>query len=201
MKVLFVSILLLVSMHANASLIDRGNGLIYDNDLNITWLADANYANTSGYASVESGNMGWGDAMSWADQLVYSGFTDWRLPSSDNCNGDACSNSEMGHLYFNELGGVAPLSIIDNHNAGFALFSNIQDGFYWSNTLDISTSDGAFGFNFRFGHQYSNLITVYGSAWAVRDGDVAAAPEPATLALMSLGLIGLGRKLGNKSKH
>ena len=29
---------------ANAALIDRGGGLIYDTDLDITWLADANYA-------------------------------------------------------------------------------------------------------------------------------------------------------------
>ena len=34
---------------ANAALVDRGGGLIYDTDLNITWLADANYAYTSGY--------------------------------------------------------------------------------------------------------------------------------------------------------
>jgi hypothetical protein len=31
------------------TLIDRGGGLIYDTDLNVTWLADANYAQTSGY--------------------------------------------------------------------------------------------------------------------------------------------------------
>ena len=31
---------------ASAALIDRGNGLIYDNGLNITWLQDANYAKT-----------------------------------------------------------------------------------------------------------------------------------------------------------
>jgi len=32
-----------------AILTDRGGGLIYDDDLNITWLQDANYADTSGY--------------------------------------------------------------------------------------------------------------------------------------------------------
>ena len=31
---------------AQAALVDRGNGLLYDNVLNLTWLQDANYAKT-----------------------------------------------------------------------------------------------------------------------------------------------------------
>jgi hypothetical protein len=37
---------------SNAALIDRGGGLIYDTDLSITWLQDANFAKTSGYDPV-----------------------------------------------------------------------------------------------------------------------------------------------------
>jgi len=33
----------------NANLWDRGGGLIYDDVLNITWLKDANYVNSTGY--------------------------------------------------------------------------------------------------------------------------------------------------------
>ena len=36
--------LLLLSFNATAALYDRGNGLIYDDVLDITWLQDANYA-------------------------------------------------------------------------------------------------------------------------------------------------------------
>ncbi len=41
-----------VSGTAQASLFDRGNGLIYDTDLNVNWLANANLAasNTFGMA-------------------------------------------------------------------------------------------------------------------------------------------------------
>jgi len=39
------------SVTAQASLVDRGNGLLYDNVLNVTWLQDANYAKTSGYSA------------------------------------------------------------------------------------------------------------------------------------------------------
>ena len=43
---------------SQASLIDRGNGLLYDNVLNVTWLQDANYAGTSRYHNA-NGQMEW----------------------------------------------------------------------------------------------------------------------------------------------
>ena len=65
---------------ANALLYDRGGGLIYDSDQNITWLQDANYAKTSGYDS--DGRMTWDNAVAWANQLEYQGYKDWRLPTT-----------------------------------------------------------------------------------------------------------------------
>jgi len=38
---------------SNAGLIDRGEGMIYDDVLDITWLQDSNYAKTSGYKQSE----------------------------------------------------------------------------------------------------------------------------------------------------
>jgi len=50
LAVLFASASIgLVAVPAEATLFDQGGGLIYDTDLNITWLQDANYAMTSGY--------------------------------------------------------------------------------------------------------------------------------------------------------
>ena len=63
---------------ASATLIDRGNGMIYDSAQNLTWLQDANYAKTSGYDS--DGLMSWDDAMTWVENLTYGGYDDWRLP-------------------------------------------------------------------------------------------------------------------------
>lgn len=68
-----------LGVSAHAGLIDRGNGLIYDDVLDITWLKDVNYARTSGYH--DTGNMSWGESVAWADSLEYGGFDDWRLPS------------------------------------------------------------------------------------------------------------------------
>ena len=55
--------------NAEATLFDRGNGLIYDDVLDITWLQDADYSKTSVYSS--NGMMTWYDATAWADQLEY----------------------------------------------------------------------------------------------------------------------------------
>ncbi|MFC1750002.1 hypothetical protein ACFL2V_14475 [Pseudomonadota bacterium] len=44
-KLLFpLAIGLAISTTANATLIDRGNGVIYDTEQNLTWLQEANYA-------------------------------------------------------------------------------------------------------------------------------------------------------------
>ncbi len=64
-----------VTLSANAALYDRGNGMIYDDVLDITWLQDANYAQTSGFDA--DGRMDWVTASSWAMGLSFGGFTDW----------------------------------------------------------------------------------------------------------------------------
>lgn len=73
------------SGHAAAALIDRGNGLIYDDVLDITWMQDANYAMTSGHDA--DGRMSLADSQAYVDGLVYMGFDDWRLPTIRPVNG------------------------------------------------------------------------------------------------------------------
>ena len=108
---------------AQAALHDRGGGMIYDDVLNITWLQDANYAKTSGYDY--DGLMAWSDAVTWASQLVYGGFTDWRLPETKPVGGttynftmrfDGTSDkgynitsqaSEMAYMYYVNLSNMS----------------------------------------------------------------------------------------------
>ncbi len=59
---------------AQAALVDRGGGLIYDDALDITWLQDANYGAGSAYdngTSATDGLMTWDNALAWADNLSY----------------------------------------------------------------------------------------------------------------------------------
>ena len=98
---------------AQGELIDRGNSLIYDTVLDITWMQDMNYAMTSGYDS--DGKMTWDEAIAWVDQLEYGGFDDWRLPATPDepavwtidgtgTQGYNITTSELGYMYYVNLG-------------------------------------------------------------------------------------------------
>ncbi len=182
---------------ANAALETRLGGLaVYDTDKNITWLSDADYAKTSGYDA--DGMMSWLDAKAWAASLNVGGITGWRLPTADtSCTGYNCNNSEMGHLFYDELGGIAGYPVPSSSS----FFSNIReylggyDHFYWTGTE--FTPDLGWVFFFASGHQgWGGDIPNYGFVWAVHDGDVALIPEPEMYLMMSIGLLavfGFGR--------
>lgn len=86
---------LLMATTANATLHNRGGGLLYDDTLDVTWLQDANYAKTSGYAAatadgvydLPNGAMSWTSATRWVQQLVYAQTSGWRLPRASPING------------------------------------------------------------------------------------------------------------------
>jgi len=88
---------------ADSALMSRlGGQAVYDTDFNITWLADANYAQTSGYDT--DGKMNWTTANAWAASLNIGGYTGWRLPTADPaCGTDFnCITNELGHLFYTE---------------------------------------------------------------------------------------------------
>jgi hypothetical protein len=49
LKKLILALALLASVSVQAALVDRGGGFMYDTVLDVIWLQDANYAQTSGY--------------------------------------------------------------------------------------------------------------------------------------------------------
>jgi hypothetical protein len=194
---------------AQAALFDRGGGMIYDATRNITWLADMNYAQTSGHTGTgvnANGRMTWAAATAWADNLVYGGFSDWRLPTVDpadaSCTGVFgvglgydCTGGELGGLFVTDLGIKAYESVLNqvgdtpDQIANLALFSNVNPDYFWSGTEYAPNPIGAFSFSAGEGN-LSVLVKGFASyAVAVRPGDVAAAiPEPQTYALMLMGV-------------
>lgn len=194
---------------AQATLHARDGGMVYDDVFNITWLADLNYAKTSGYSS--DGRLDWTRATQWAANLSYGGYSDWRLPtlnptdtsctdSGINGGGFNCSGGELSHLFVTSLGNLAVSAHDDDapsptaqQLANFALFSNVQSNLYWSGTPAAVSYDAyAWYFASASGDQYYDFKSRPAFAAAVRDGDVATAvPEPSTTAMAGLGLIWL----------
>ena len=211
---LVACLFVVISSSSHAALYDRGNGLIYDDVLDVTWMQDANYAQTSGYAAanaVGSGNwvstniqadgrMGWDAAKTWADQLSYGGYDDWRLASAGNlAPSDEYSNQiigELGHMSYNNLGNTAGGSILDNVSftdatpgGGTESFLNVQSYLYWygeerrapnTNQAWVVDTNG-------LSYSYYKANSFY--SWAVRDGDVI--PIPTTAWLFGSALAGL----------
>jgi Protein of unknown function (DUF1566) len=149
----------------------------YDDVSGITWIRDANFANTSGYSAPlypfdYGGGMYWADAQAWAFQLSVAGVDNWRLPTQ----------AEMGHLHYVTLGHVlyssTPSYALINEST--APFVNVGWQHYWS-------AESGFVFNFREGTYNSNAApTNPNLAWAVTDGDpLAVVPIPPAVWLLS----------------
>jgi hypothetical protein len=199
------------SSFAHAELIDRGGGLIYDKDLDITWYdAPAVWRN-------------WNDSITWAANLTKGGVTGWRLPNTvegpyvwgydgKTTAGMNIITSEMGHLFYAELGnkglydvngqlqydGTRPNDIMLLNKGPFV---NLNGGYHWSGT-EHEYAPGkyqAWNFYFYYGMQERDGKSAGGYALAVHPGDIGApVPIPGAIWLLGsglFGLIGLKRKL------
>jgi hypothetical protein len=194
MKRIIGVIFLFVMGSAQAALIDRGEGFIYDDVLDVTWAQNANI----------SGLMDWDTAVAWADgysqtHSVYGTFDDWRLPTVTDTGASKCdfaytgtdcgynvdtSTGEMASLFYDTLGNIA-----------------YYYGGYWSGTeYAPPTFNGieiepGFAWFFRFDNGFQGPTDTSDDlyALAVRSGDVAASvvPVPAAVWLFGSALAGL----------
>ena len=155
---------------AQATLIDRGGGMIYDDVLNITWLQDANYAKTSRYDKGVAGDewdkpgmMTWSEATAWAADLSYGGYTDWRLPTMIDTGAAGCDwkfsgtdcgynvqmfdassgtvYSEMAYMYYVNLGLKPLYKPVGTYNR------NSDFGLWGNGTLDSNGGTDSYGQN------------------------------------------------------
>jgi len=77
--------------------------------------------------------MTWFGAQAWANNLTLGGVKGWSLPGTPvEAYGYNITSSQMGDLFYNQLGGVAGYSIATIPNANYNLFYNVQSSVYWS---------------------------------------------------------------------
>lgn len=226
-KIIFFILFVIVlgfSLQANAALTTIGQAqyggqnynLIWDNDSpfgSIVWLDYSNNWNT------------WQNQMNWAAGLNSGGVLtynidplysvtwndDWRLPATVNeISGYNITSSEMGHLFYTELGNVGVYDINGNPtgcggsppycltNTGD--FQNLIAIQYWS-TLSSNPSY-AWTFNFRYGLQEGTYAGATTFALAVRPGDVAVVPEPiSSILFVTGGMLLAGRRYLRKKRN
>jgi len=191
----------------------------YDTTLDITWLADANAARTSGLPY--GGSLTWAEANTWVTSLDVNGVTGWRLPTNTPINGStyimAASNnattdtgfagnagwvdstgkpvSELGHMFYVTLGNLGNCAPDDSTSCVKQTGLDNSGPFsnivrdYWSGSELDSSS--VWYFDFVNGYQSGAANDFSFDAWAVRSGDISAVPVPATALLFGSGLLGL----------
>jgi hypothetical protein len=202
---------MLFSAASEAALELRGQNMIYDSSLNITWL------------DMSQSVANWNEAVNWAANLSHAGFSDWRLPNAAPVNGVAfhydesadgstdwgynitSSQSELAHLYYTSLGNSGAYAsngdYIDGSLSNTGPFSSLQLGVYWFGT-EYAPDSAHFAWSFLtdIGLQTDSLKSGSGFAIAVRNGDVAPVPVPAAMWLFGSGLLGLLGQRRAKSK-
>ena len=207
---------------------DADNNVVADIIAAVPSITSGNGTHTvvAGDFSTSDGLMTWYGAMAWAEWLgsiAYAGVDDWRLPGIVDTGAAGCqfayvgtdcgynvdtATGELASLWYDTLGNIAyydtsgsgPQSGWGLSNTG-PFGSSMQDFVYWSGT-EYAPSPGlawffdtGYGFQGSGGKEYSP-----GFGWAVRPGQVAAAPLPGTAVLMALGFMGLrARRSGRRA--
>lgn len=121
---------------------DLSNGYeaYYDTTLDLTWMADANWAQTSGYD--HDGRLSWYDSVKWLRGFSAYDLYGWRLPVANPVNGEsydlqwktdgstdrgvnyATTASELAHMYYVTLGNSSLWSTDEVYTANPGIIIN-----------------------------------------------------------------------------
>jgi hypothetical protein len=186
---------------AQASLLARTGGMVYDNVNNLTWASNANLFqtqaagntnlvneiiaanggvihNTPNYFDNGTHNLTSADFNTGTGQMTWWGAKAWvnSLTLGGVTGWSLPTTPVITNMLYDELGGATNRSIVTTHNGNYNLFNNIQSCAYWSSS-EASNLNSALIFYTSYGLQGFAIKNSQFLAWAVQSGDVAIPPE------------------------
>ncbi len=116
------------------SFVDNGDGTITDSATELMWMQDDSGSFYVG--DDEDGALDWGQALQWAEELEYAGYSDWRLPNAkelqsivDYTRSPATTNSAA-------IDPIFYVTSITDEGGG------INYPFYWTSTTHANLMNG-----------------------------------------------------------
>jgi hypothetical protein len=192
-----------VAAPASVPLVSAADGeTVYDPNLKVTWIADANLAGkqTFGVSSInKSGSMDYATAVRWVAAMNsfnhgagYLGHHNWQLPTAPekdaSCartgrNGESfgfhCSGSALGSLYYGSLGLREPNTAVRIPTNTVGPFTDFQPYLYWSGSPAADPKQGFVSFSFNAGFQGANVWRNYLYVLALIKGKLPGTPPAA----------------------
>jgi hypothetical protein len=175
--------------------------VVYDSQLNVSWLADGNLAakQSFGVSGInKSGSMTYQTALLWVQALNaynkgggYLGHNNWQLPTAPqndpHCDrtgtqgesfGFHCSGSALGSLYYNTLHLQEPNTAVPIPSGTTGPFSNFQPYLYWSKSAAANATQGFVSFSFNTGFQGANVWRNHLYVMPMIKGKLPGMPPP-----------------------
>ena len=109
--------------------VDNGDGTITDQATGLTWTQKD--SGSFGIGDASDGRLNWQQALDWAENLTYAGYSDWRLPNAKELQ------SIVDYTRSPDTTGSAAIAPVFNCTAIVAEDGTTNYGFYWTSTTHL----------------------------------------------------------------